>query len=102
MSRSFKKHPFIKDNGKGAKNSKRKANQIVRRKSKYDNVDFPSKGNYYRRLFPQYDIHDWVTHISLREAIDDWEQEGEEGWRHYRFKTFENYLNHWYKIFKRK
>lgn len=99
MSRSFKKNSILKENGK-AKNSKKIASRTIRRKCK--DIDFPSKGNYYRRLFPQYEIHDYVIYSSLREAIDDWEQEGEEGWRHYSFKTFENYLNYWYKIFKRK
>ena len=100
MSRSFKKHPIVKDNGKGAKDSKKKANQIVRRK--YKNIDFPLKGNYYRKLFPQYDIHDWVIYHSLQQAINEWESEEEDGWIHSYYKTLEEYLKHWFKTMKRK
>jgi hypothetical protein len=55
MSRSYKKYPIVKDHNKGAKQL---ANKKVRRFLK--NFELLIKGTWYKRIFNQYDITDWI------------------------------------------
>ncbi len=100
MSRSYRKNPILKDGGKSSKKSKRKANQLVRRK--YQNIDFPRKGNFYRRFYEQYDINDYVYYWSKEDAIRFYEKESKNGYYHRRFKTLKDFLAYWYKLMVRK
>ena len=100
MSRSYRKNPILKDGGNSSKSKKRVANQTVRRQ--YLDTDFPVKGNYYKKLFPQYDINDFIYYWSLEEAIVEYNSEEEEGWRHQKYPNLDAYLAHWYKLVLRK
>ena len=55
MSRSVKKHGFVKDggkHGKGVKFAKARANRKVRRFSE----ELPQKGKFFRKIFQTWDI----------------------------------------------
>ena len=66
ISRSYKKIPITKDNGKSKKEDKRLANRKVRITS-----DIPS-GCSYKRLYEQYNIVDWVHgNYSFDKLIED-------------------------------
>jgi len=54
MSRSYKKHPIIKDNGRGKKKDKRFANRAVR-----NTRELSEKGNSFKKCFCSYGITDW-------------------------------------------
>lgn len=52
MSRSFRKQPIIKDNGKHKQFGKRQANKKVRHND-------CSSGGGFKKLFESWDISDW-------------------------------------------
>lgn len=54
MSRSYKKTPILKDNGKSAKLNKQIANRKIRRNS----YMIIPKGNLYRKYTETWDIND--------------------------------------------
>lgn len=62
MSRSYKKNPIFKDSSRLGKGY---ANRKVRRYKKK-----LSSGGAYKKLFPQYDIHDWVLRETLADALE--------------------------------
>jgi hypothetical protein len=103
MSRSYKKHPIIKDGGRSSKKSKRLANKKVRR-----NVDkLPPKGKAYKKIYDSWDINDYVSYWTEKDAIECWYEEEilaklwgapvEEIGNHKLYGTLENYLNKDYK-----
>ncbi len=61
MSRSRKKTPIIKFGG--CPGGKRSANRASRRMEFIGN-----KGNYYKKLFPQYDVNDFVFYCSKKQG----------------------------------
>lgn len=69
MSRSYRHNPITKDFGSSHKEIKKIANRKVRRR----NGTLPN-GNFYRRIFPQYEVCDWWT----RYSIHDWRRDQEE------------------------
>lgn len=89
MSRSYKKHPIVKDNKNGRKFEKRQANKKVRR-----TTDIPD-GRTYRKVYWRDKIYDFVSHCTLEEylQIDD---------RFIRYKTEQEKKNAWEKYFRRK
>ena len=75
MSRSVKKHGYIKDggkHGKGVKFAKACANRAVRRFTK----EMPQKGKFFRKIFQSWNIHDYVLDArpkgSDETAFHDW------------------------------
>lgn len=105
MSRSRKKIPITKEGGPGVKQSKKIANRKIRRK----NLDEDSphrKSNLYKRFFQQYDIHDWISLYTEKDAIKDWydEELGVEHRKclHNKYKSLREWLSNWYKERMRK
>ena len=96
MSRSYRKHPILKDNGKSAKAMKKCANRKVRRT---DFDDLPQKGSKFKRYFPQYDIHDYVCYWSWKEAKRQWETSSI-SWYKDRFPTLKEFFAYWVKSMK--
>ena len=102
MSRSYKKSPVFKDCGH---EEKKFANRKVRR---YKNE--LSNGNAYRKLYPQWDICDWLFRETKSELISGVESDKKRhvnGERYYyRLKEddldLNKKLNHWAKFFYRK
>lgn len=60
MSRSYRKTPIIKDNGKHKQFSKRQANKKVRH-------EFCGSGAEYKRHFEQYDICDFYYFVDKKD-----------------------------------
>ena len=90
MSRSYKKVPISKDNQSCSQETKKIANRKFRRQL----LDVPIKGNYYRKTFPRYLIHDWITYWSKENA-----REGYLNGTYSRKNcpTLEDFLNQWKK-----
>jgi hypothetical protein len=93
MSRSRKHTPIVKDNSRGSKNAKKRANKKVRR-TKIKNL--PLKGSGYKKLFCQYDIHDFVSYWNWQEALNYWQTTKNE-WIRRKYPTEEKFYIHWYK-----
>jgi hypothetical protein len=93
MSRSRKHIPIVKDNSRGSKSAKKRANRKVRR-TKME--DLPLKGSGYKKLFCQYDIHDWISYWSWQEALNYWQTTKNE-WIKKKYPTKEKFYIHWYK-----
>ena len=94
MSRSYKKHPRVKDSAN--KFMKKYANKKVRRAK-----DIPS-GKAYRKVFESWAISDWNWIWTKREAEKDWFSADEDSWIRKHFETLEEYLIYWEKCAKRK
>lgn len=103
MSRSYKKHPITKDGGRSSKIGKKLANKKVRK-----NVDkLPSKGKAYKKIYNSWDINDYISYWTEKDAIEGWYEEEtlakiwcipvEEIEYHKLYGTLENYLNKYYK-----
>ena len=60
MSRSYRKTPIIKDNGKHKQFSKRQANKKVRR-------EICGSGAEYKRHYEQYDICDFFYFVDKKD-----------------------------------
>ena len=114
MSRSCKKQPFIKDNGKGSKQAKTYANRIYRRRISKATEPSGRKSALYRRNYESWNIHDYVSRWSYIDALREWESEerrigagvppgkyGRWSW-HNQFRTKDRFLNYWKKSMIRK
>lgn len=111
MSRSIKKHPIIKDNRKYSKWCKKRANRTFRRGTAGTEL-CSGKSAFHRKYTEKWDIHDYVSRWTKKEAEADWEQEemymknGISSSRYTRWhKTFgtkERFLNYWEKCMRRK
>lgn len=103
MSRSYKKIPITKDGGKSSKIEKRLANKKVRRNI----YDIPNKGKAYKKIYNSWNIDDYISYYSKKEAICDWYEETtyallrncplDEYGNHKIYGTLENYLNNYWK-----
>lgn len=100
MSRSYKKHPIYTDGGTpGTKYAKRFANKKVRRT---DWDELPLKGNGYKKVYCSWDIHDYISRMSIEDARASWERNRNAYWM-CDYETFEDFLNHeWKKWYYRK
>lgn len=94
MSRSYKKHPRVKDSAN--KFMKKYANKKVRRTK-----DIPS-GKAYKKVFESWDISDWNWIWTKEEAEKAWLSADEDSWIRKHFETLEKYLIYWEKCVKRK
>jgi hypothetical protein len=92
MSRSYKKHPFVKDPAN--KFMKRYANKKVRRTPNIPN------GKAYKKVFESWDISDWRWWWNEQNAIDDYYDDNL--WYKSEYETLEEYLIYWEKCVKRK
>lgn len=94
MSRSYKKHPIVKD--PAGKYMKRFANKKVRRTK-----DIPN-GKAYRKVFETWDISDFRWIWSREKAIYDYLTAEPDSWIRKKYETLEEYLKYWEKCVKRK
>jgi hypothetical protein len=92
MSRSYKKHPFVKDPAN--KFMKRYANKKVRRTPNIPN------GKAYKKVFESWDISDWRWWWDKQDAIFDYYDDNL--WYKSEYETLEEYLIYWEKCVKRK
>ena len=91
MSRSYKKNPIVTDgSARGTKAQKRLANQKVRR------TNILLNGGSYKKVFGQWNIHDFSTRWPWNEAKKDYE----DGYLQDRFPTLESFYKYWVKCYK--
>lgn len=102
MSRSYKKNPITKDNGKSKKTAKTFAVRKTRRKLK--NLDYEiANGKAYRKEFESWEIADYVTRWTKEDAINEYESKSNKYcWFREQWPTLEDYLNYWEKCMHRK
>ena len=111
MSRSYKNSPVIKDNRKGSKWSKKRANRMFRRSCSVLEL-CSGKSAIHRKYSETWNIHDCVSRRTREEAEAEWEREelfikngmsaeNHNIW-HRRFTSRERFLNYWAKCMKRK
>ena len=112
MSRSFKKHPFKKDNGGSAKWVKTHSNRLFRRHKALAELH-AGKSAVHRRYTDPTDRHDGESRFTRVEAEREWDTEerllksGEmldrhRFWGHQCFRTKKQMLDHWAKHYRRK
>ena len=94
MSRSYKKHPRVKD--PAGKYMKRFANKRVRHTK-----DIPN-GKAYKKVFESWEISDWNWIWTKEDAIKKWNSADEDSWLREQFETLEKYLIYWEKCVRRK
>lgn len=76
MSRSYKKFPVCKDNGRSKKQQKQIANRIYRRYMKQElsrygeDFSLPKEKKAYRKNYESYDIADYVSYWPLSDLIN--------------------------------
>lgn len=63
MSRSYKKHPILKDGGKSKRIGKRFANRKVRRTKNL------TDGCMYKNVYCRYDVCDMITRYTFKEHL---------------------------------
>lgn len=96
MSRSYKRHPIVKDNRYSAHHAKQLAARRFRRKFRDDESEIPRNRSIYKKINrDSWDIHDYISRWSEEQAIADYEQEKPNGYWHKRFETLEDFLS-WY------
>ena len=102
MSRSYRKNPIIKDNGKSKKEMKSLANRKVRRK--LNDPDFNiADGKAYKKEFESWDIADFISRWTKEDAIKEYESKSKKyRWFKEEWPTLEDYLNYWEKTMHRK
>lgn len=95
MSRSYKKNPVIKDNGKSKKSQKNIANRRLR--SKLRQGEELASGGHYKKHFEQYDIADYICRWTREQAIAYYNNEHIRGgnWAREHFDTLEDFLKYW-------
>lgn len=99
MSRSYRKHPIVKDGGRSKKEDRTLANRIVRRK--LNNLDYEiADGKAYKKEFESWNIADYISMWTKEEAIKEYERD--EYIDKKRFPTLESWLNFWEKCMHRK
>lgn len=97
MSRSYKKNPIYTDGSAGStKRNKRVANHVIRH---LDFDELPLVGKAYRKFFCSYNIHDFISRWTWREAVQWWET-SERAQKMY--PTKKDLYRYWMKICKRK
>lgn len=103
MSRSFKKHPFVTDNGDTKKN-KQIANRKFRRTAQsVRNMDefICAAKSIHKKHSESWDIRDYAWRMTKQEAIDWYNTQATEYvLKHY--PTLDKWLNYWAKCHVRK
>lgn len=87
MSRSYKKNPVCKIK---CKNGKHFANAKVRR-CKF----LCSKGSMYKKIYPQYDVCDYILYWDWAKAIKDYRNPN--SYISEQFSTEKEFSRYWYK-----
>lgn len=90
MSRSRKKTPVFKNTDRYAK---RLANHAVR----HSNLEFPLKGNAYKRCYPSWNISDYAGRWTLEDALRTYRDPIEGKRFRQRWKTEDDFIKYWKK-----
>ena len=97
MSRSYKKHPYLKESSKHTKYGKKFANRKVR------NSDDTLQHRDYKKQYCSWEISDYKFYMSKQEIIDEFfaSRNEEYHWMK-KFKTLKEALTWWKKTYLRK
>ena len=96
MSRSYKKNPVYTDGRAGStKKSKKFANKKVRSYNEEESLS----GSDYKKVYGQYNIHDYILRWTLEEALEYYRNHPEQ---YKEYTTEEEFKHYWYKITKMK
>ena len=102
MSRSYKKHPIVKDYNKG---EKRLANKRVKAKLK-QNPDSIGQNNNYKKAYEQWEISDYAFRTTEQEWKDLYYKylNSQKNWERSIVEkmTLEQWMIEWKKVYKRK
>ena len=102
MSKSYRKNPIVKDNGKSKKEMKSLANRKVRRKLN-DPAFNIADGKAYKKEFESWDIADFISRWTKEDAIKEYESKSKKyRWFKEEWPTLDDYLNYWEKTMHRK
>jgi len=102
MSRSYRKSPVIKDNGKGKKKQKAIANRVVRRKLKNPDYVVPNGGSYTKE-YESWRIADYTSRCTEEEAKEMWHRSMRKyPWFKEHYPTLESYMIWWKKTYRSK
>lgn len=99
MSRSYKKFPVAKDNGKYSKECKQIANRKFRRNL---HLDEKASGNIYKKYTETWDIHDFVSYWPWGNAKATYEHPAEGKRFRKEYPTLEDFRTFWKKEMLRK
>lgn len=94
MSRSYKKTPIIKDNGRSKKWSKRQANKVVRKSNDIANY------MQYKKAYDSWDVCDWKDYYPINSFIQKWGESFHSPFVIYRgigMMTLNSVINKWKK-----
>ena len=102
MSRSYKRHPVVKDNAGGSKFAKRRNNKMVRKVPIDEELPTRARKFFTKPFVDQYDIHDFVCRWDWDAALA-WFlricKEGHPQWYFSRgerkIETVEDFYNWW-------
>lgn len=97
MSRSYKKHPYLKESSPHTKYGKRFANKRVR------NSNDTLQHRDYKKQYCSWEISDYRFYMSKQEVIDEFfkSRNGEYHWMK-KFKTLKEAITWWKKTYLRK
>ena len=111
MSRSYKKHPLLRDClwGKSMKKGKQNFNRKLRRVYRDPNKELYN-GSYYKRINSNYELYEYKHLQTKKEVILDWYKDQQDilnGVNTWKAKWLEKYsleeaITDWYKSYKRK
>lgn len=100
MSRSYKKNPIIKDNGKGKKDKKAIANSRVRNQLKNEDYII-ANGCAYKKEYESWNIADYVFRFTEDEARHHYEEMSKDSkWFRDKWPTLESFMNYWKKHYR--
>lgn len=103
MSRSYKKNPYCTDYNRGStKQSKRRANHVLRRKLALEK-DMPSRIQH-KKYTESWNICDYKWRMTKEEAIEWYKYHSNDATEYFRkrYPTLEDWLSYWEKCYKRK
>ena len=97
MSRSYKKHPYLKESSQHTKYGKKFANRTVR------NSDDTLQHRDYKKQYCSWEISDYKFYMTKQEVIDGFfaSRNEEYHWMK-KFKTLKEALTWWKKTYLRK
>jgi len=102
MSRSYRKTPIVKDNGKSKKEAKAHANRTVRRRLKDPDYEI-ADGKAYRKEVESWGIADCISYWTEEQARAEYPAKcAQYKWFKEEWPTLESFLIFWKKCMKNK
>ena len=97
MSRSYKKHPIVKESARRVSHrfkGKTLASRAVRRN------EIPNGKSGYKKVYCSWNVHEYAFYESEYEVRKEWDSK--DSYLHKHYKTYKQALQDWKKNYKRK